>query len=49
VNEFLYNKFIYCHHKNAQHILQKEKEKEKQEKKEKKRKAFIQLIFLVHG
>jgi hypothetical protein len=33
VDDFLENNFIYCHHKNAKHILQKEKEKEKEKKK----------------
>jgi hypothetical protein len=34
VDEFLENKFIYCHYKNAKHILQKEKEKKKKKKEE---------------
>jgi len=42
VDDFLENNFIYCHHKNAKHILQKEKEKEKEKKR-----AFLQHIFLV--
>jgi hypothetical protein len=33
VDDFLENNFIYCHHKNAKHILQREKEKEKEKKK----------------